>query len=442
MGSGTLKFLHCADLHLDSPFSGLSDVSSSLGAFLRRATFSAFENAVSYALRNAVDLFLISGDVYDGEDRSIRAQSFFLDQLKRLSDAGIPSFLVHGNHDPLSGWELDRDLPHLAFRFGAEVESLPLTVRGERVGTVHGCSFGERDVGENLALRFAGCRGEGVNIALLHCNVGGRKGHENYAPCSIDDLRAAGMDYWALGHVHAAEVLSHDPMIVYPGNIQGRHVGETGKKGVFCGTLALGGGPGKVSSQAAAGRGSLEFVPCDAVRWRKETLSIEGMHRDEEFFVALERLKESVRGDGAGRPVLLRVAVSGRGKLHALLRRPGLLAGAGGVAETLNESEEGRGDFVHIESIVDTTAPPFDMETLTSGDHFVGDFLKEIAAFERSGAMKDGLMDILAVKGVREKLSGEVFARLDSLSDEQISALLRKGAALALAGLLEGEDDE
>ena len=101
---------------------------------MRAASFSAFRNAVDCALRNEADFVLISGDVYDGEDRSVRAQLFFLEQLKRLSDAGIASFTVHGNHDPLSGWELDRDLPPLAYRFGSsEVESVPLTVKGERV---------------------------------------------------------------------------------------------------------------------------------------------------------------------------------------------------------------------------------------------------------------------------------------------------------------------
>ena len=124
MNSGTLKFIHCADPHLDSPFSGLSEISSSLGDFLRKATFEAFRNAVDCAIRNEADCFLVSGDIYDGEDRSLRAQIFFLEQLKRLSDAGISSFIVHGNHDPLSGWELDRDLPPRAHRFEAgEVES-------------------------------------------------------------------------------------------------------------------------------------------------------------------------------------------------------------------------------------------------------------------------------------------------------------------------------
>ena len=436
MGSGTLKFIHCADLHLDSPFSGLAETSPALGSFLRAASFSAFRNAVDCALRNEADFVLISGDVYDGEDRSVRAQLFFLEQLKRLSDAGIASFTVHGNHDPLSGWELDRDLPPLAYRFGSsEVESVPLTVKGERVGTVHGCSYPVRDVRENLARGFAGRRTEGVNIALLHSNVGGRKGHENYAPCSLDDLRAAGMDYWALGHVHSAEILCHDPLVVYPGNIQGRHIGETGKKGVFSVSMGSAGGhPG--------GRGGVEFIPCDVVRWRREALSIEGMQRDEELFAAFDRLRDGVRNDAGGRPVIVRASVGGRGKLSALLRRPGFLSGPGGLVESLNQGEEGRSDFVYIESVVDDTASPFDLEALSSGNHFVGDFLKEVSAFERRGNLREGLMEILSARGVREKLPREVFDRVDALPDDEILSLLRRGTTLALAGLLEGEDDE
>ena len=436
MGSGTLKFIHCADLHLDSPFSGLAETSPALGSFLRAASFSAFRNAVDCALRNEADFVLISGDVYDGEDRSVRAQLFFLEQLKRLSDAGIASFTVHGNHDPLSGWELDRDLPPLAYRFGSsEVESVPLTVKGERVGTVHGCSYPVRDVRENLARRFAGRRTEGVNIALLHSNVGGRKGHENYAPCSLDDLRAAGMDYWALGHVHSAEILCHDPLVVYPGNIQGRHIGETGKKGVFSVSMGSAGGhPG--------GRGGVEFIPCDVVRWRREALSIEGMQRDEELLAAFDRLRDGVRNEAGGRPVIVRASVGGRGKLSALLRRPGFLSGPGGLVESLNQGEEGRSDFVYIESVVDDTASPFDLEALSSGNHFVGDFLKEVSAFERRGNLREGLMEILSARGVREKLPREVFDRVDALPDDEILSLLRRGTTLALAGLLEGEDDE
>lgn len=434
MDNSTLKFIHCADLHLDSPFSGIAEASPALAAFLREAAFAAFRNAIDHALQMGVDFFLISGDIYDGEDRSIRAQLFFIEQLRRLADSGIPSYTVHGNHDPLSGWELERELPPLVHRFGRDVESVPLILRGERVGTIHGCSFPKRDVGENLALRFNGVRTDGVNIALLHCNVGGRKGHENYAPCSLDDLRAAGMDYWALGHVHRAEILCRSPLVVYPGNIQGCHIGEAGEKGVYSVTMELSGtGPAS---------GEVEFVPCDAVRWRRESLSIDGMQRDEELVSAFEILVERTRRESEGRPSIVRARVFGRGKLSSLMRRPGFLTGPGGLIETLNQGEEGRGDFVYIEGVTDETAPPFDLDGLASGSHFVGDFLQEAKSFSEGGSLKAKLMEILADAGIRDKLHREVYDRIDALTEEDISAFLRRGTMLALEGLLDGEDDE
>jgi len=186
----------------------------------------------------------------------------------------------------------------------------------------------------------------------------------------------------------------------------------------------------------------VEFIPCDVVRWRREALSIEGMQRDEELLAAFDRLRDGVRNEAGGRPVIVRASVGGRGKLSALLRRPGFLSGPGGLVESLNQGEEGRSDFVYIESVVDDTASPFDLEALSSGNHFVGDFLKEVSAFERRGNLREGLMEILSARGVREKLPREVFDRVDALPDDEILSLLRRGTTLALAGLLEGEDDE
>ncbi len=434
MISQKISFIHCADLHLDSPFVGLSDISQPLGTRLRKATFQAFENVVSYAIKNRSDFLVISGDIYDGADRSVRAQVFLLNQLKRLSDAGIPSFIAHGNHDALSGWEMDRDLPPLATRFGPEVESVPLVLRGETVGTVHGYSYPVRDVGGNIAADFAGRRGEGLNIAVLHCNVGGRPDYENYAPCSLDDLRAAGMDYWALGHIHAAEIVHYDPLVVYPGNTQGRSIRETGKKGFYSVTIT----PASGSVPAA---GSAEFVPCDVIRWRDEELSIEGMQRDEDLFTAIESVKERVRHDSAGRPTLLRVRLSGRGRLHEQLGRPGFLAGADGLRGTFNEHEEDRPDFVSIERISSVTAPPLDTDSLMSGDHFVADFLKEAASFRERGDLRSGVRAILEEDGLMGRLaSREIQQRLDAFSDEQLAELVNRGAYAALTQLLEGED--
>lgn len=434
MSGRKVLFVHCSDLHLDSPFSGLSDISPSLGGKLRKATFQAFQNAVTYAIRKSADFFTVSGDVFDGEDRSIRAQLFFTEQIKRLSDAGIPVFIARGNHDPISGWEAEIDLPPLAARFGGEVESRTLLLDGETSVTVHGCSFPVRDVTDNLALRFGGRRKEGVNVALLHCNVGGRPGHENYAPCSLDDLKRAGMDCWALGHVHGAEILSLDPLVLYPGNIQGRNARETGTKGVYAVTVLP-------PSGALPARCSSEFIPCDAIRWRKEKIAIEGMSREGDFIRAVEELRESVRDEMSGTPAILQIVLSGRGKMHGVLRRPGFLFGPGSLLESLNAGEEEREDFVLLQGFSGLTSPALDAAALSRGDHLVGDFLKEILAFEARGSLVPGLLEILDGMGIMDKfVHREVLSRIESLSDADAASIVDNAASLALDGLIRGDD--
>ena len=99
----SLKFIHTADLHLDSPFTGLGSVNAELARAAQNAAFEAFEGLVDRAVREEVDFFLVAGDIYDSADRSLRAQLRFCRALQRLAERGIPSFVVHGNHDPLDG---------------------------------------------------------------------------------------------------------------------------------------------------------------------------------------------------------------------------------------------------------------------------------------------------------------------------------------------------
>ena len=99
------RFLHAADLHLDTPFTGMRRVDASLVATLRDATTRAFDNLVNAALEHSVAFVVIAGDIYDGPERGVRAQLAFRNGLDRLAQAGIRSFVVHGNHDPLEdGW--------------------------------------------------------------------------------------------------------------------------------------------------------------------------------------------------------------------------------------------------------------------------------------------------------------------------------------------------
>jgi DNA repair exonuclease SbcCD nuclease subunit len=258
-------FVHAADLHLDTPFEGVGRVPPAIASELRDASLAAWDALVSLAIERGAAFLLLAGDIYDGDERGIRAQARFRAGLQRLAERGVQVFLVHGNHDPLEGWSAIPQWPEGTVLFGAHViESVPVVRDGQRLATVHGVSFPRRDCVENLAAGFRRDRGEDLQIGLLHANVGGNPAHAPYAPCTVDDLRRTGMDYWALGHVHERGYLSAGgPWIVYPGNLQARSraIGESEPKGAVV-----------VAAEDGAVR-NVEFVALDRVRFA--TLRVE-----------------------------------------------------------------------------------------------------------------------------------------------------------------------
>ena len=179
-----LRFVHAADLHLDSPFQGIrNEAPAPVANTLYRATFDTYKNIVDLCLRERVDALLVAGDVYDSADRSLRAQLEFVEGLARLDAAGVRSFICHGNHDPLDGWEARLDLPPGCARFGPEVIGHPVFPSDPERATVYGISYPRREMRKNLSPLFDGIvSGSGFNIGLLHANVGGNPNHDSYSP--------------------------------------------------------------------------------------------------------------------------------------------------------------------------------------------------------------------------------------------------------------------
>ena len=254
----------------------------------------------------------MAGDIYDGADRSLRAQLKFVDGLARLDAAGIRSFVCHGNHDPLDGWEARLSLPPGCVRFGPEVSGEPVFPGEPERATVYGVSYPQRVVTENLALHFNGQVSSGFSIGLLHCNVGGNTSHDNYSPCTVSDLAETAIDYWALGHVHTRQVLRQErPTAVYPGNPQGRHPLETGERGVYL---------VEVDDYGAV---SLDFRPVDVVRWETLEVSIAALEAEQELIDAIDSAAASCAEYAGGRSVVFRLTLAGRGPLHRWLRSAG-----------------------------------------------------------------------------------------------------------------------
>jgi DNA repair exonuclease SbcCD nuclease subunit len=252
-----MKFLHAADIHLDSPLRGLERYPGAPVDQLRGATRRAFVNLIDLALAERVDFVLIVGDLYDGDWKDFNTGLFFCSQISRLSEAGIQAWLIGGNHDAASQITRSLRLPERVHALSARHAE---TVRIEALGVaIHGQGFIKRAVTENLAEKFPQALPDYFNIGLLHTSANGRPGHEAYAPCNLQDLTSKGYDYWALGHVHAREILCESPWVVFPGNIQGRHIRETGAKGCTLVTVEN----GQISGVEAHALDVLRWAACD-----------------------------------------------------------------------------------------------------------------------------------------------------------------------------------
>jgi len=222
-----IKILHTADIHLDSPLTSLALRDEDLRARIQSATRSAFIRIIDTSLSEGVAALLISGDLYDGAQRSAKTAAFLTGQLERLRAAAIPVFYIKGNHDaenPITGEVTPPDNVHVFDGRGGKIQLADTDI------WIHGVSFSGKHAPDSLLSRFGAPVSGAVNIAMLHTSLAGAAGHDNYAPCSVAELTALGFDYWALGHVHKRQIHSETPWIVMPGIPQGRDIGEAGPK--------------------------------------------------------------------------------------------------------------------------------------------------------------------------------------------------------------------
>lgn len=304
-----MKLVHAADLHLDSPLLGLDRYDGAPAHRLRNATREALENLVALCIEEEASLLLLAGDLYDGGWKDYSTGLFFAAQMSRLRHAGVQVAWIRGNHDAASQLtrhlELPdnvRELPHR--RPGTELFRFP-----EQDVAVHGQGFASRDVTDDLTAAYPEPVPGAFNVGLLHTALTGRAGHDRYAPCTVEDLRAKGYDYWALGHVHQREVLCEDPWIVFAGNLQGRHARETGEKGATLLSVES----GKVVA--------VEHRALDVVRWVVAEVDVGACEVPGEVLALVEARLRSELELAGGRLLAVRVVVTGATGAHAALSR-------------------------------------------------------------------------------------------------------------------------
>jgi len=414
----SFRFVHAADLHIDSPFAGVGDADNRVATRLREATYEAFQNLVDLCINQNADFLVIAGDVYDGADRSVRAQLRFREGLSKLADKGIKSFVVHGNHDPLDGWQSSISWPEGVHIFGAIPEWKNFEKNGEVVAAVQGMSYPTREVTDNLATQFTPPESPSLfAIGLLHANVGANSAHPNYAPCSVEDLSESGIDYWALGHVHTRQTLKRSaPVIAYPGNTQGRHPNETGARGALVVNVDL------------SGASRSEFVALDVVRWERSDIDISNLETIDSLDSAIRQATDNLSVEAEDRDVVCRLTLVGRGPLHEQLSADGAVMD---LLEAVRGTWSGGGSpWVWVERIVDSTRPAIDIESRAKQDDFLGATLKRalLSSFESDE------IDRLT-KVVSDVYTGRRHG-LAKPSDEQVSAWVEE-ASWYLAELLE-----
>ena len=298
-------FIHAADIHLDSPLRGLESHEDAPVDEIRGATRRAFVNLIELAIEEAVDFILIAGDLYDGDWKDYNTGLFFTRQMGRLDKAGIRAFIVSGNHDGASRITKNLPLPENVVHFSA---AKPESVRLDELDVViHAQSYASGTITENLAANYPSLISGSFNIGILHTALTGRPGHENYAPCSIDDLTSRGYDYWALGHVHKQEVVCKDPMIVFPGNIQGRHIKESGPKGAVLVRVE----DGYISD--------IEYRDLDVVRWVLCPVDVTTCETEEAVYEQVRKAMDKELNHGHSRPLAMRLVLTGSCPLHTEL---------------------------------------------------------------------------------------------------------------------------
>jgi DNA repair exonuclease SbcCD nuclease subunit len=410
------RFVHAADIHLDSPLVGLERYEGAPIEAARQATRRALENLVSLCVQREVAFLLIAGDLYDGDWKEFGTGLYFVAQMARLREAGIPVVLVAGNHDAANKMTRRLPLPDNVHMLSAD---RPETVRLEQFQVaIHGRSFPKQAVTENLVAEYPAAVPGQFNVGLLHTALGGCDGHEPYAPCTLEDLRSRHYDYWALGHVHREAVLCEDPMVVFCGNLQGRHARETGPKGCKLVTVDR-------------GRIELEHCPLDVLRWEHCRIdagsALTGEDLQEQVRAALDAL--AMRSED--RRLAVRMTIEGRSAIHRRLmaepvtwtNRIRALASDVGVGQ------------IWVEKILLATAPP-----LAAGPAAEGP-LAELLAW--IGSRQSGPEDVAsladAVADLLEKLPPELREGPESLGvgrPERLRALAQQAEQLLAHRLL------
>ena len=373
-----MKFIHTADIHLDSPLCGLASYQNAPVEALRTATRDAFRNLINEAIEEQVDFVVIAGDLYDGNWRDYNTGHFFVREMGRLNKAAIPVFLLYGNHDAESEMTKRLTFPPNVHVFDAR---RPTTHRIEALRVaLHGRSFKEAATLDNLAVGYPDPVPGWLNIGVLHTALEGYAAHARYAPCSVAELAAKGYDYWALGHVHEHAVIRQDPWVVFPGNLQGRHIRETGPRGAV---LVTAGETGIVS---------VDRLIVDVMRWERIEVDVSAAPDLAAVVNLTGRSLEALLSESSdNKPLSVRVTFTGRSAAHGeLFGMDSLLR-----EEVLAQAAALGGERLWIEKVKVETTPAVDADQIRERADAIADLQTLLEQVPLDEAFMRGLAEDL-----------------------------------------------
>lgn len=414
------RFLHAADIHLDSPLIGLELPEDAPVDQIRGATRKALENLVELAIREEVAFVLLAGDIYDGDWKDFNTGLFFNQRMAKLRDANIPVFVVSGNHDAASQITKNLRLPDNVFIFPTRKPETRLLQDIDVA--IHGQSFASRAITQDLSSDYPPAVSGCFNIGLLHTALTGREGHESYAPCSVDGLKAKGYQYWALGHVHQREEVLQDPWIVFPGNLQGRHIRETGPKGCTLVTV-----DGREVTR-------VEHVDLDVLRWQLCRVDVSGCRNVDAVYERIQAKLGQVLAEGDGRPVVARLELHGATAAHQKLQAQS----AHWVEEFRSLAVNLGGEGIWLEKVRFRTREQIDLDTLIQGDEALGGLVKNLLELEMDAEKLreiDPEIDAFLNKLPHELRGGD--DAFDPLAPDQWEDIRSDVKSLLIAQLLE-----
>lgn len=419
-----MKFIHAADLHIESPYRGIRSMNLDLGKALLECGIRAYEKLIDTCIDAEVDFLLIAGDSFDSESGSLSAQYRFFRGLDRLNAKGIKAYIICGNHDPLNQWAKNFKLPENVVLFGSdEVQKHIFSKDEQELAAIYGVSFGEKVENRRLVQQYKREDNTPFSIGVLHGTLAGREHQNPYCPFTLDELRASKMDYFALGHIHKSEIV-HDsnPLVVYSGNIQGRHFNETGDKG--CYLIEVDGS--KVISK--------QFISLTDVVFEYIQKDISDVKTITALFEIIEDLRNELISTRKSR--MLRIELTGMSEVYEVLTNQKELDD---LIVTFNNDNNYATTFIFLDRIINHAMPVIDLEERKQSSDFIGDLIRRFEVYE-----KDDEQLLKMQKELLEELKSTKVGRyINEINNiDEVKEVLNRAKWKCISGLITKTDDK